>query len=237
MSVVSVLLDAGPWLAGLGAGLLIFGFIPRLALRLISMVFPKSDDRRREMLAELHVVPRWERPFWVAEQLERAVVEGIPSRIKWAKGRRRRRRLIVNAAAFAGSRSYSVGVRRISPRGSWRGQHSDRARQELVDDLTTELLMDRVLIAYGLRRSRVKKVAEQLVDLTFTGNRYTSRHATAVIAESRIAVAPSEIEPYWRSGYGGGYRLKTSGHFGEDEDEVLVTLMFDPVHRDWSSGR
>jgi hypothetical protein len=33
------------------------------------------------LLAELHVVPRAERPFWVAEQLEVALFEGVRGRI------------------------------------------------------------------------------------------------------------------------------------------------------------
>jgi uncharacterized protein YegJ (DUF2314 family) len=36
------------------------------------------------MLAELHRVPRWERPFWVFEQLEVALFEGIWERVLWA---------------------------------------------------------------------------------------------------------------------------------------------------------
>src|SRR5215211_3846980 len=36
------------------------------------------------MLGELHRVPRWERPFWVFEQLEVALNEGIWERVLWA---------------------------------------------------------------------------------------------------------------------------------------------------------
>jgi hypothetical protein len=41
-------------------------------------------DARRELLAELHANPRRERPFWVAEQLEVALFEGIWGRVVWA---------------------------------------------------------------------------------------------------------------------------------------------------------
>lgn len=64
--------------------LLVFGFAPGAVLRLIVLAFPGDDPRRRELLAELHAVPRLERPFWVAEQLELALFEGIWGRVVWA---------------------------------------------------------------------------------------------------------------------------------------------------------
>jgi hypothetical protein len=66
------------------AALLVFGFAPGAALRLIVLAFHRDDPRRSEMLAELHGVPRWERPFWVVEQLEVALSEGIWERVTWA---------------------------------------------------------------------------------------------------------------------------------------------------------
>jgi hypothetical protein len=59
----------------------VFGFAPGAALRLILLAFPRSDPRRRELLADLHAVPRWERPLWVAEQLEVAIAEGLAGRM------------------------------------------------------------------------------------------------------------------------------------------------------------
>jgi Uncharacterized protein conserved in bacteria (DUF2314) len=64
--------------------LLVFGFAPGALLRLIVLAFPRDDPRRRELLAELHAVPRLERPFWVVEQLEVALFEGIRERLVWA---------------------------------------------------------------------------------------------------------------------------------------------------------
>ncbi|HZN75660.1 MAG TPA: DUF2314 domain-containing protein [Micromonosporaceae bacterium] len=64
--------------------LVVFGFAPGAVLRLIVLAFPNDDPRRRELLAELHAVPRLERPFWVAEQLELALFEGIWGRLVWA---------------------------------------------------------------------------------------------------------------------------------------------------------
>jgi hypothetical protein len=56
--------------------LLVFGPAPGAVLRLIVLAFRPDDPRRRELLAELHRVPRWERPFWVLQQLEVAPVRG-----------------------------------------------------------------------------------------------------------------------------------------------------------------
>jgi hypothetical protein len=71
----------------------VFGFAPGAALRLIVLAFPRSDPRRRELLAELRAVPRLERPIWIAEQLEVALAEGVAGRVarvwrRLAPGRR-----------------------------------------------------------------------------------------------------------------------------------------------------
>ena len=65
------------------AALIVFGFAPRAVLRLIVLAFHRDDPRRDELLAELHAVPRLERPFWVLEQLEVALVDGLGQRIRW----------------------------------------------------------------------------------------------------------------------------------------------------------
>jgi uncharacterized protein YegJ (DUF2314 family) len=67
-----------------GIALLIFGFAPSLLLRVIVLAFPRDDPRRDELLGELYAVPRFERPFWVAEQFEVALVEGAGQRLVWA---------------------------------------------------------------------------------------------------------------------------------------------------------
>lgn len=68
--------------------LFVFGFAPGAFLRLIVLAYYRDDPRRRELLAELHAVPRWERPVWVCEQIEEALFEGIGERIRWvATGR------------------------------------------------------------------------------------------------------------------------------------------------------
>ena len=72
-----------------GVALFVFGLAPGAALRLIVLAFRRDDPRRRELLAELRAVPRIERPFWVSEQLEIALFEGLSSRfghwrMQWA---------------------------------------------------------------------------------------------------------------------------------------------------------
>ncbi len=64
--------------------LVVFGLAPGVVLRLIVLAFHSDDPRRTEILAELRVIPRWERPFWVAEQVEVAFFEGLVERLEWA---------------------------------------------------------------------------------------------------------------------------------------------------------
>jgi len=63
-----------------GIALLVFGFAPGAVLRLIVLAFPPDDPRRRELLGELYAVRRIERPFWVIEQLEVGLFEGLRRR-------------------------------------------------------------------------------------------------------------------------------------------------------------
>lgn len=72
------------------AALLIWGLLPGLILDVILRAYQRDDPRRRELQAELYVVPRWERPFWVFQQLEVVLrEEGYPfvswwfSRLVW----------------------------------------------------------------------------------------------------------------------------------------------------------
>jgi uncharacterized membrane protein len=100
------------WKALLAAAA-VFGFAPGAALRLIVLAFPRSDPRRRELLAELRAVPRLERPVWVAEQLEVALAEGVAGRLAraWrraAPGRRAARAWRREKDEFLDAR-YTVG--------------------------------------------------------------------------------------------------------------------------------
>src|ERR1019366_120219 len=66
------------------AALVVFGFAPGALLRVIVLAFHRDDPRRAELLAEVYAVPRYERPFWVLEQLEVALFEGVWGRVVWA---------------------------------------------------------------------------------------------------------------------------------------------------------
>lgn len=78
-----MLADLASWPTFIAA-LAVFGFAPGLVLRVIVLAFHSDDPRRHELLAELYAVPRVERPFWVVEQLEVAICEGLRDRLVWA---------------------------------------------------------------------------------------------------------------------------------------------------------
>jgi hypothetical protein len=81
----------------LGTALVVFGFAPGAVLRLTVLAYPRDDPRRRELLGELYAVPRIERPFWVAEKLELALIEGLGGRLRKAiKHRRPRQNIDIN---------------------------------------------------------------------------------------------------------------------------------------------
>lgn len=73
-SIPQPVADALLVLVVLGAG------FPNLVLRLLILLYPRDGDRRAELLAELHVVPPWVRPFWVFEQIPLVFHEGLADR-------------------------------------------------------------------------------------------------------------------------------------------------------------
>jgi hypothetical protein len=74
--------------------LVVYGFAPGAALRVIVRVYPKGHPRRNELIGELYSRPRWERPFFVAEQLETALFEALPQRLHLLRRGRAVRRLL-----------------------------------------------------------------------------------------------------------------------------------------------
>jgi len=72
----------------LGCALLVYGFAPGALLRLIVLLYPRGHPRRRELIGELYAYPRIWRPFWVAQQLETALFEGLHGRIAAWRARR-----------------------------------------------------------------------------------------------------------------------------------------------------
>jgi len=112
----------------LGVALLVFGFAPGVCLRLIVLFYPRGNLRRRELLGELYAVPRIERPFWVAEQLEVALFEGLRDRLKAWRDRYTERRIDPFAEMVA-----------IGPRQEW--------KRRAVAEYTKVLLAGRDLSA------------------------------------------------------------------------------------------
>jgi hypothetical protein len=68
---------------------IIFGFAPRLCLRIISKAWPKGDPTRQAIIADLVMVPAWRRPIYVFEQLENALSDGLPTRWRERQWQRR----------------------------------------------------------------------------------------------------------------------------------------------------
>lgn len=77
---------------GLGAicgAAVLCGLCPRLILRLMLLVYPRNDERRPELLAELSRIPYRERLMWVADQSVTAVFDGTLARLQARSHRRR----------------------------------------------------------------------------------------------------------------------------------------------------
>lgn len=81
---VAELLDTLVSLPTLLLAILIYGFAPGFLLRLLVLVYERDDPRRAELVAELYAVPRLKRVFWVAEQAETAIFDGLVPRVRWA---------------------------------------------------------------------------------------------------------------------------------------------------------
>ncbi|MFG3231697.1 DUF2314 domain-containing protein [Streptomyces antibioticus] len=113
------------------AALLIFGFAPGALLRLIVLAFPKDDERRAELRAELSAVPRVERPFWVIEQLEVALFDGLWPRLVWAATGRIIDRWHLNSG---------VEFNRLHPETFW--IPSDEEKDALVPGVPVKLMFD-----------------------------------------------------------------------------------------------
>jgi Domain of unknown function (DUF397) len=100
-----------------------FGFAPGLVLRLIVLAFPRHDPRRKELLGELYAVPRFERPFWVAEQLEVALFEGVRGRFIARRARKRKLASAVDASnlQWIGS-TFNAAIGGGIEMASWEGK-------------------------------------------------------------------------------------------------------------------
>jgi hypothetical protein len=71
---------ASPW--NLVLIVIVFGFLPGFTLRALVRIYPPDDPRRHELVAQLYVLNRIERPLFVAEQLETVLFEGVGARLR-----------------------------------------------------------------------------------------------------------------------------------------------------------
>jgi hypothetical protein len=116
--IAEVLSLKGAWSTFL-LSIFVFGLAPGAALRLILLMFPKDDPRRKELIAELYAIPRPNRPFWVAEQIEVATFEGLPGRLEARKTRKaNQKRKDISDPEFHGTGSIRVRSYRRSIAGS-----------------------------------------------------------------------------------------------------------------------
>ena len=80
--MIGELLGVPGALGAFALAVLIFGFAPGFVLALVVRLIP-DPDRRAELQAELYTVPRYDRPFWVAQQFEVALRVGLSPRVEW----------------------------------------------------------------------------------------------------------------------------------------------------------
>jgi hypothetical protein len=85
VEVVELLQNAGLGLVLLAV--LVFGVVPGLVLRMLVLIYPKDDPRRRDLLADLYDAPFLERPLFVGAQFETVLFEGVPHRLRTLKRR------------------------------------------------------------------------------------------------------------------------------------------------------
>ena len=69
----------------------LFGFFPKFVVHLIVLIYPGDHARRRELPAEIEVIPYRERLIWVFGQCATVLFEAIPVRGRDIHARRRQR--------------------------------------------------------------------------------------------------------------------------------------------------
>jgi hypothetical protein len=136
--VLGVLNTGGAWVM-FGAAVLVFGLAPGAVLRVTVLLYPHADERRRELIAELYMVPRWERPFWVAEQFETAAFEGLSSRLEERRARKEEHRKARELHARFRELGESSGVIHLESHGQVKPSGRlvlSSGRSVTLDDLT-----------------------------------------------------------------------------------------------------
>lgn len=72
-----------PWQT-LIVAVITFGFVPGFILRILVKIYPKGDSRRIELISEMYALKWASRPFFMAQQLETVLFDGLPARAKSA---------------------------------------------------------------------------------------------------------------------------------------------------------
>ena len=134
--------------------LLVFGFAPGAALRLIVLAYQREDPRRKELLSELSHVPRIERPFWVAEQLETALSDGLRGRVIAWRAKRSIPALVTTVPAVVLMRDPERGVDELVVSLPAELKHADVSLDELWRGISQALLGHRHMVRCGNIRSQ-----------------------------------------------------------------------------------
>lgn len=82
MSAGELIAEFADWKLFLLA-IFIYAICPQWVLRLLVRVYAEDDPRRHELLGELYAVAYIKRPFWVAEQFETVLADGVWPRFMW----------------------------------------------------------------------------------------------------------------------------------------------------------
>lgn len=111
------LLDlVAPW--GIGMVLTtaaLFGFFPKFVMHLMVLIYPRDHDRRRELPAELEVVPYRERLLWVFGQCTTVLFEGVPARARDIRSRQQERSRLNEFAGSTDVQLMSMRAGELSP--------------------------------------------------------------------------------------------------------------------------
>jgi hypothetical protein len=83
MSAAELIAEIADWKLFLLV-IFIYAICPQWVLRLLVMVYDKDDPRRQELLGELYAIDYIRRPFWVAQQFETALADGVWPRFRFS---------------------------------------------------------------------------------------------------------------------------------------------------------